>query len=43
MVAPGHENEQIEHVVERTPQYLIVDKFGAERAAEDEERREGSP
>jgi hypothetical protein len=44
MVAPGHENEQIEHVVNRTPRYLIVDKFGdAERVAEAEERREGSP
>jgi len=44
MVAPGHEDEQIEHVVKRTPRYLIVDKFGdAERAAEAEERREGSP
>ncbi len=43
MVAPGHEDEQIEHVVKRTPVYLIVDKFGeAERVAEAEERREGS-
>jgi len=43
MVAPGHEDEQIEHVVKRTPAYLIVDKFGeAERVAEAEERREGS-
>ena len=43
MVAPGHEDEQIEHVVKRTPEYLIVDKFGeAERVAEAEERREGS-
>jgi hypothetical protein len=42
MVAPGHEDEQIEHVVKRTPDYLIVDKFGeAERVAEAEERREG--
>jgi hypothetical protein len=44
MVAPGHEDEQIEHVVKRTPEYLIVDKFGeAERVAEAEERREGRP
>ena len=44
MVAPGHEDEQIEHVVRQTPRYLLVDKFGdAERAAEGEERREGSP
>jgi hypothetical protein len=44
MVAPGHENEHIERVVNRTPRYLIVDKFGAaERVAEAEERREGSP
>jgi hypothetical protein len=43
MVAPGHEDEQIERVVKRTPEYLIVDKFGeAERVAEAEERREGS-
>jgi hypothetical protein len=43
MVAPGHVDEQIEHVVKRTPRYLIVDKFGdAERVAEAEERREGS-
>ena len=43
MVAPGHEDEQIEHVVKRTPEYLIVAKFGeAERVAEAEERRQGS-
>jgi hypothetical protein len=43
MVAPGHEDEQIEHVVKRTSKYLVVDKFGeAERVAEAEERREGS-
>jgi hypothetical protein len=43
MVAPGHEDEQIEHVVKRTPEYLVVDKFGeAERVAEAEERREGN-
>jgi len=43
MVAPGHEDEQIERVVRRTPEYLVVDKFGAaERVAEAEERREGS-
>jgi hypothetical protein len=44
MLAPGHENEHIERVVNRTPRYFIVDKFGdAERVAEAEERREGSP
>jgi len=43
MVTPGHEDEQIERVVKRTPEYLVVDKFGAaERVAEAEERREGS-
>jgi hypothetical protein len=43
MVVPGHEDEQIEHVVKWTPEYLVVDKFGAaERVAEAEERREGS-
>jgi hypothetical protein len=41
MVAPGHEDERIEHVVKRTPRFLIVDKFGeAERAAKAEERRQ---
>jgi hypothetical protein len=43
MVAPGHEDDQIEHVVKRTQAYLIVDKFGeAERVAEAEERRQES-
>jgi hypothetical protein len=42
VVAPGHEDEQIERVVTRTDRYLVVDKFGkAERVAEAEERREG--
>jgi hypothetical protein len=42
VVAPGHEDEQIEHVVTRTERYLVVDKFGeAERVAEEEERRRG--
>jgi hypothetical protein len=42
VVAPGHEDETIEHVVSRTERYLVVDKFGeAERVAEEEERREG--
>jgi hypothetical protein len=41
VVALGHEDERIEHVIKRTPRYLIVDKFGdAERIAEAEERRE---
>jgi hypothetical protein len=40
VVAPGHENERIEHVVERKDRYLVVDKFGdAERVAEEEEMR----
>ena len=43
VVAPGHENEEIERVVTRTERYLVVDKFGeAERVAEDEERRQGT-
>ena len=42
VVAPGHENERIEHVVKRTERYLVVDKFGdAERVAESEETRRG--
>jgi hypothetical protein len=42
VVAPGHEDEQLEHVVDRKKGYLVVDKFGdAERAAEEEERRKG--
>jgi hypothetical protein len=43
VIAPGHEDEQIERVVARTERYLVVDKFGeAERVAEAEERREGT-
>ena len=43
VVAPGHEDDQIERVVTRTERYLVVDKFGdAERVAEAEERREGT-
>jgi hypothetical protein len=42
-VAPGHENPELEHVVERTDGYVVVDKFGeAEDVAEEEERREGT-
>jgi hypothetical protein len=42
VVAPGHEDEQIERVVTRMERYLVVDKFGeAERVAEAVERREG--
>jgi hypothetical protein len=42
VVAPGHEDAEIEHVVKRGNRYLVVDKFGeAEQAAEAEERREG--
>jgi hypothetical protein len=42
VVAPGHEDETIEHVVTRAERYLVVDKFGeAEHVAEAEERREG--
>ena len=43
VVAPGHEDEQIERVVKRTERYLVVDKFGdAERIAEQQERRDGT-
>jgi hypothetical protein len=42
-VAPGHENPELERVVEKTARYVVVDKFGAaEDVAEDEERREGT-
>ena len=42
VVTPGHEDEQLEGVVERNERYLVVDKFGeAERITEAEERREG--
>jgi hypothetical protein len=42
VVAPGHEDEQLEHVVKRSERYLVVDKFGeAERIAEAEEREGG--
>ena len=42
VVSPGHEDEQLEHVVERDERYLVVDKFGeAERITEAQERREG--
>lgn len=42
VVAPNHEDEEIEHVVKREERFLVVDKFGeAERVAEAEERREG--
>ena len=42
VVASGHEDKQIEHVVKQTERYLVVDKFGeAEQVAEAEERREG--
>jgi hypothetical protein len=43
VVAHGHENEQIEHVVTRAERYLVVDKFGeAEQVAEAEEGRQGT-
>ena len=43
VVAPGHEDEQIERVVTRSDRYVVVDKFGAaEAVAEAEERREGT-
>jgi hypothetical protein len=43
VVASGHEDPQIEHVVTRKEHYLVVDKFGeAERVAEAEERRAGT-
>jgi hypothetical protein len=38
IVLPGHENPQIESVVERRAEYLVVDKFGeAEEIAEESE------
>jgi hypothetical protein len=38
VVVPGHENPQIETVVERREGYVVVDKFGeAEEIAEDAE------
>jgi hypothetical protein len=41
VVAPGHEDTEIERVVTRAERYLVVDKFGeAERIAEAEEQRE---
>jgi hypothetical protein len=43
VIAPGHEDDEIEQVVKRAEGYLVVDKFGeAERVAEAEERREGT-
>jgi hypothetical protein len=43
VVTSGHENPQIERVVARKEQYLIVDKFGeAEKVTEAEERRQGT-
>jgi hypothetical protein len=36
VVVPGHENPEIENVVERREAYFVVDKFGeAEEIAED--------
>ena len=38
VVVPGHENSEIETVVERRETYFVVDKFGeAEEIAEDSE------
>jgi hypothetical protein len=38
IVLPGHENPEIESVVERRAEYLVVDKFGeAEEIAEESE------
>ena len=43
LVSPGHENPQIENVVRRTEEWVIVDKFGdAERIAESEPDRPAS-
>src|SRR4051812_22717738 len=43
MVGPGREDEQLEGLVKRTAEYLVVDKFGApDRIADAEERREGN-
>jgi len=42
-VAPGHDNPELERVVEKTDRYVVVAKFGEAKAvAEDEERREGT-
>ena len=35
IVVPGHERPEIEHVVERGPEYVIVEKQGAAAAAAD--------
>ena len=41
IVVPGHEDERIERVVTRAPNYLVVDKFGeAETIATAEEDRQ---
>jgi hypothetical protein len=37
IVAPGHEQTDIERVVERHPDYVIVEKHGAAAAAADAE------
>jgi hypothetical protein len=43
IVASGHENPEIEVIVARRDDYLIVDKFGeAEKIAEADERRKGT-
>jgi hypothetical protein len=43
VVSPGHEDADLERVVTRKEQYLVVDKFGeAEAIAEDADRQEGT-
>lgn len=42
-VAPGHENPDLERIVKKTDDFVVVDKFGAaEAAAEAEEEPEGT-
>jgi hypothetical protein len=42
LLTPGHENERLEHIVERTERYVIVDKVpDAEPFVEDDPR--GAP
>jgi hypothetical protein len=43
VVVPGHEDPEIERVVSRSRNYVVVDKFGdAEKIVEADEPREGS-
>ncbi len=44
IVVPGHERPEVENVVERHPEYLVVEKFAeaAEQARESDPRRSPS-